>query len=311
MSTPANLRSLTLAALVFASVVAVATAAKDAPFDAKRSYTFAQNAGAFEFKGDTLVLKNVSATLYFGDGQFGQVFNSDFVKLWNQKPDSFAVTAPYAVLHVLAESGSEIVLGLGNPRIGGSNITYAATVVSGAPSSTRSACTLFIDPSRRAAASAASGKTPINKRDREARETIATFKQKAPGIEKFFKNAAGWAVFPSIAKGGFIVGGARGDGVVYKNDEVIGYTVLSQGTIGLQIGGQAYSELIFFEDEAALNHFKSGNAEFSAQGSAVAVTAGASADAKYAEGVAVFTMTSGGAMLEASLGGQGFSFEEK
>ncbi len=89
------------------------------------------------------------------------------------------------------------------------------------------------------------------------------------------------------------------------------YTVLSQGTIGLQIGGQAYSELIFFEHEAALNHFKSGNAEFSAQGSAVAVTAGASADAKYAEGVAIFTMTSGGAMLEASLGGQGFSFEEK
>ncbi len=310
-SMPANLRSLSLAALVFTSVIVVSAAAKDAPFDAKRSYVFAQNAGGFTVKGDTLVLQDVASTLYFGDGQFGQVFNSDFVKLWNQKPDSFADTAPHAVLRVLAESGSEIVLGLANPRVKGADIMYDITVVSGAPSSTRSACTLFIDPSRAAAVSAASGTEPINKRDREARETIAKFKQKDPGIEKFFKTAAGWAVFPSIAKGGFIVGGARGDGVVYKNDEVIGYTVLSQGTIGLQIGGQAYSELIFFEHEAALNHFKSGNAEFSAQGSAVAVTAGASADAKYAEGVAIFTMTSGGAMLEASLGGQGFSFEEK
>ena len=310
MSTRTNVRSLFLTALVFASVIVVSAAAKDAPFDAKRDYVFAQNASGFKFKGDTLVLQNVASTLYFGDGQFGQVFNGEFVKLWNSSPDSFGDTAPYAVLRVLSESGGEIVLGLASPRVKGADITYDATVVSGAPSSAKSACTLFIDPSRSAAAVPASS-TAINDRDREARKTIAKFKEKDAGIEKFFKSATGWAVFPSIAKGGFIVGGARGDGVVYKDDEVIGYSVLSQGTIGLQIGGQSYSELVFFEDEAALNHFKTGNAEFSAQGSAVAVTAGASADAKYAEGVAVFTMAEGGAMLEASLGGQGFSFEKK
>jgi lipid-binding SYLF domain-containing protein len=158
---------------------------------------------------------------------------------------------------------------------------------------------------------AAAAREPINKRDREARDVIAKFKEKDPSLEKFFNDAAGWVVFPTIAKGGFIVGGARGDGVVYKNDEVIGYSVVSQGTIGLQIGGQTYSEIVFFQDEPALNHFKAGNAEFSAQASAVAVTAGASADAGYAEGVAIFTMAKGGAMLEASIGGQGFSFEEK
>lgn len=152
---------------------------------------------------------------------------------------------------------------------------------------------------------------PINDRDREARDVIAKFKQKDPGLDRFFREASGWAVFPTIAKGGLIVGGARGDGVVYKNDQLIGYTTVSQGTIGLQVGGQTYSEIIFFEDEAALEHFKSGNAEFSGQVSAVAITAGASADAGYAEGVAVFTMAKGGAMLEASIGGQGFSYTPK
>ena len=155
MSTRTNLRSLFLASLVLASVIVVSAAAKDAPFDAKRSYVFAQNAGGFEFKGNSLVLQDVASTLYFGDGQFGQVFNSDFVRLWNASPHSFADTAPYAVLRVLAESGSEIVLGLANPRVRGADITYDITVVSGAPSSTRSACTLFIDPSRAAAVSAA------------------------------------------------------------------------------------------------------------------------------------------------------------
>ena len=152
---------------------------------------------------------------------------------------------------------------------------------------------------------------PINDRDREARAVVAKFKEKDPSLDRFFRDSAGWAVFPTIAKGALIVGGARGDGVVYENDQLIGYTTVTQGTIGLQVGGQAYSEIIFFEDEAALIHFKSGNAEFSGQVSAVAITAGAAATAGYAEGVAVFTMAKGGAMLEASIGGQGFSYEDK
>jgi len=301
MNTRTQVRSLSLAA--FAAVVAASVATAQAPFDAKGSYVFAQNAHGFKFDGGTLVLQNVAATVYFGDGKFGQVANRDFVKHWS------AEKSPYAVLRT---GGEEIVLGLSNPKITGSDITYSVIVVSGAANASKVACTLFIDPSRGAAGPAATAsKEPINKRDRAAREVIAKFKLKDSSLEVFFKTAAGWAVFPTIAKGGFIIGGARGDGVVYQNDEVIGYTVVTQGTIGLQIGGQTYSEIVFFEDTAALNHFKAGNAEFSAQVSAVAVTAGASANAGYAEGVAIFTMAKGGAMLEASIGGQGFSFEAK
>ncbi len=301
MNTHTHGRSLSLAALAAVVVASVATA--QAPFDAMGSYVFAQNAHGFKLNGGTLVLQDVASTLYFGDGQFGQVANRDFVKHWS------AGKTPWAVLRT---GGEEIVLGLGSPKIDGSDITYTATVVSGAADASKGACTLFIDPSRSAAASAAApAKEPINKRDREAREVIAKFKEKDSSLAKFFKDAAGWAVFPTIAKGGFIVGGARGDGVVYRKDQVIGYAVVTQGTIGLQIGGQTYSEIVFFEDTAALNHFKAGNAELSAQASAVAVTAGASADAGYAQGVAIFTMAKGGAMLEASIGGQGFSFEER
>ncbi len=302
MITHSDIRSLSLAAVAAVVVTSVATA--QAPFDAKASYLFAQNAQGFKLNGGTLVLYDVASTIYFKrDGQFGQVTNRDFVKHWS------AGETPYAVLLVGAE---EIVVDLGSPKINGSDITYTATVVSGAANASEGACTLFIDSSRSAPApTATAAKEPINKRDREAREVIAKFKLKDPALERFFKEAAGWAVFPTIAKGGFIVGGARGDGVVYQKDEVIGYSVVSQGTIGLQIGGQTYSEIVFFEDTAALNHFKAGNAELSAQASAVAVTAGASADAGYAAGVAIFTMAKGGAMLEASIGGQGFSFEEK
>jgi len=301
MNTRTHVRSLSLAALAAVVVASVATA--KAPFDAMGSYVFAQNAHGFKFDGGTLVLRNVASTMYFGDGQFGQIPNRDFVKHWS------AGKTPWAVLRT---GGEEIVLGLGSPKIDGPDITYSATVVSGAANASKGACTLFIDPSRSAAASAATaGREPINKRDREAREVIAKFRLKDSSLERFFKNAAGWAVFPTIAKGGFIVGGARGDGVVYQKDQVIGYSVVTQGTIGLQFGGQIYSEIVFFEDKAALNHFKAGNAELSAQASAVAVTAGASADAGYAQGVAIFTMAKGGAMLEASIGGQGFSFEEK
>jgi lipid-binding SYLF domain-containing protein len=144
-----------------------------------------------------------------------------------------------------------------------------------------------------------------------AAATIAEFKRVDPSLDKFFSTAAGWAVFPTVAKGGLIVGGARGEGVVFEGGRAVGYTVLSQGTVGAQIGGQAYSELIFFRDAVALQHFKGGNSEFSAQASAVAASAGASADADYSEGVIIFTMARGGLMLEASIGGQHFSYSPK
>ncbi|UCD76153.1 MAG: hypothetical protein JSV91_04365 [Phycisphaerales bacterium] len=140
---------------------------------------------------------------------------------------------------------------------------------------------------------------------------VARFKDEDPGLLEFFDNAHGYAVFPSVGKGGIGLGGAFGRGELFEGGEVVGFCALTQATIGLQLGGQAYSELIFFEHQHSLEDFKSGTFEFAAQASAVAVTAGASADADYEHGVAVFTMTKGGLMYEASIGGQKFSFVPK
>lgn len=140
---------------------------------------------------------------------------------------------------------------------------------------------------------------------------ILDLKMKDPGIQKFFDDSAGYAVFPGVGKGGIIIGGAFGRGLVLVNEQVDGYTSLSQATIGFQLGGQKYSQFIFFKDETALEHFKRGNFEFGAQASAVLVVLGASADADYDAGVAVFTVAQGGLMFEGSIGGQRFSYEPK
>ncbi len=142
----------------------------------------------------------------------------------------------------------------------------------------------------------------------EAAETIAAFKNKDAGINIFFDKAHGYAIFPTVAKGGMGIGGAYGKGEVYERGTRIGASSLTQLTIGFQLGGQAYSEIIFFKDKATLDNFTSGNFAFSAQASAVAITAGASADADYSNGVAIFTLAKGGLMYEASVGGQKFSF---
>lgn len=140
---------------------------------------------------------------------------------------------------------------------------------------------------------------------------ILDIKRADPGIETFFENAAGYAVFPSVGKGGFVVGGAYGKGLVIVNEQVDGYTKMTQATVGLQLGGQKYAQFIFFRDQAALEHFKRGNFEFGAQVSAVAITKGASRDANYDKGVVVFTVAGGGLMVEGTIGGQKFSYEPK
>jgi len=142
-------------------------------------------------------------------------------------------------------------------------------------------------------------------------QTIDRFKQQDPSLKRFFRSAYGYAVFPTVAKGGVGVGGAYGKGELFEGGQATGYCDLSQGSIGFQLGGQAYSELIFFQTKQALDRFKSGNFAFSAQASAVAATAGASADADYESGVAVFTQAKGGLMYEASIGGQKFDFEPR
>jgi lipid-binding SYLF domain-containing protein len=148
-----------------------------------------------------------------------------------------------------------------------------------------------------------------NVKNPDVAEAVTNFKNKDPKMKVFFSKAYGYAVFPTVAKGGIGIGGAYGTGEVYKKGKLIGTTSLSQITIGFQLGGQAYSEIIFFKDKRALNHFTSGNFEFNAQASAIAVTTGASADADYNNGVAIFTLAKGGLMYEASVGGQKFSFD--
>jgi len=137
---------------------------------------------------------------------------------------------------------------------------------------------------------------------------IAKFKEKDPGMEKIFSDAVGYAVFPTVGKGAIGVGGARGKGWVYQGGAIVGKTTLTQVTIGLQLGGQAYSEIVFFQTRQALDNFKLGHLKLDAQASAIALTARASADLAYRNGVAIVTMAKGGLMYEASVGGQKFSY---
>src|SRR5210317_1228521 len=116
-------------------------------------------------------------------------------------------------------------------------------------------------------------------------DTVTAFRN-AGETSGFFNSAYGYAVFPTIGKGGIGIGGAHGSGKVYRQGKAIGTSKMTQVTIGLQLGGQAYSQIIFFEDEAALNNFTSGNFEFGAQATAVAITAGVSAEANTGGGTA-------------------------
>ncbi|HET7470728.1 MAG TPA: YSC84-related protein [Gemmatimonadales bacterium] len=137
---------------------------------------------------------------------------------------------------------------------------------------------------------------------------IAKFKEKDPGMEKIFSDAVGYAVFPTVGKGAIGIGGARGKGWVYQGGAIVGKSTLTQVSIGLQLGGQAYSEIVFFQTRQALDNFKLGHLKLDAQASAVALTARASADLAYRNGVAIVTMAKGGLMYEASVGGQKFSY---
>ena len=165
----------------------------------------------------------------------------------------------------------------------------------------------------------------------KATATIRTFKAKDPGLRQFFDTAHGYAVFPTVGKGGFFVGGAFGRGQVYVGSAVTGDTSLSQISFGFQLGGEAFSEIIFFETRAAYDNFASGKLHFSAQAQAVAIVAGAQAQTGttgtssgagvpgsskqfrgiYNNGMAVFTYIKGGLMYEASVAGQRFTFEPK
>lgn len=159
-------------------------------------------------------------------------------------------------------------------------------------------------------------------------DTIEVFEGAIVG--DFFENSYGYAVFPKIGKAGIGIGGAHGKGRVYVGGDHVGDTKMTQLSVGFQLGGQAFSQIIFFEDERAFQEFSSGNFEFGAQAQAVALTAGASAAATttgtsagasggendaatvggYHKGMAIFTVVKGGLMYEASVGGQKFSYSD-
>ena len=127
-------------------------------------------------------------------------------------------------------------------------------------------------------------------------------------MQSLFDNSYGYVIFPNVGKGAIGIGGAAGNGAVYHKGTLIGMASMKQVSVGFQWGGQAYREVIFFENASAFDRFKSDNFELAAQASAVAVTKGASVNVKYRGGVMVFTQKKGGLMYEASVGGQKFNF---
>lgn len=143
----------------------------------------------------------------------------------------------------------------------------------------------------------------------EVESTIAKFKTEHEAVDAYMTSAHGYAVFPSVGKGGIGVGGAFGRGQVFEGGKMVGYSKLTAASIGFQLGGQKFSEIIFFESEGAFSKFKSGEFGFDANASAVAATAGAAAKADYKNGVAVFVIADAGLMYEASIGGQQFKYE--
>jgi lipid-binding SYLF domain-containing protein len=141
-----------------------------------------------------------------------------------------------------------------------------------------------------------------------AHATVARFEAEDPGIQPFFETCYGYVVFPTVGKGGFWVGGARGKGLVYERGALVGTATMTQLTAGAQIGGQSYSQILFFEDARAMRRFKAGSIELGAQVSAVAIERGVAATATYDDGLVVFTLAAKGLMAEATVAGQRFVF---
>jgi lipid-binding SYLF domain-containing protein len=142
----------------------------------------------------------------------------------------------------------------------------------------------------------------------ECSQAIANFKNADPDIQNLMNTSAGYAVFPNVGKGGFIIGGAHGKGLVFENGAATGEATMTQASIGAQAGGQSFAELILFQTSSALNNFKSSNFEMSAGVSGVVAAQGAAKVAKYNDGVAVFTLPKKGLMAEAAVGGQKFKY---
>ena len=143
---------------------------------------------------------------------------------------------------------------------------------------------------------------------KKAGQAIEELKRVDPGLDRFFDHAVGYAVFPTVGKGAIGIGGAHGTGVLYEKGIPTGKASITQLTVGPQLGGQAYTEVIFFKTKKVLKDFKKGEYAVAAEVSAVVAASGASANAKYVDDVSIFALPKGGAMAEASVGGQKFTY---
>ncbi len=152
------------------------------------------------------------------------------------------------------------------------------------------------------------GKTEL---EQKAQAAVSRAKSNDATLGDVLRRCPGYAVFPTIGKGGVGVGGAYGKGVLYESGAMVGYCDMTQGTVGLQLGGQTYTEIIAFQSREALDRFKGGKFSFEAQATAVALKSGAAANASFTNNVAVFTTDEAGLMVEASIGGQGFSYQPR
>ena len=142
----------------------------------------------------------------------------------------------------------------------------------------------------------------------DSKEAKAAFIKTDPSMKNLFASSYGYAIFPNIGKGAVGVGGAAGNGVVYEKGKLVGTAKMLQISVGFQFGGQAYREVIFFENKDALDHFKDNKIEFTGQVSAIAAKNDASANTQYRDGVKVFTEGKNGLMVEAAIGGQKFTY---
>ena len=157
---------------------------------------------------------------------------------------------------------------------------------------------------------------PASREDKAALVAAATtrwqqMRQEDPALGALVQRSYGYALFPDVGKGGLGVGGAYGRGVVYERGQHIGYSDLTQGTVGVQAGGQSFSELLVFENKAALERFKAGRIGFAADASAVVLKSGVATNANFVDGVAVVVQPIGGVMVEAAIGGQQFTYQAK
>ena len=145
----------------------------------------------------------------------------------------------------------------------------------------------------------------------QAQAMLREMKSQDSSLQGFLDRGYGYVIFPNVGKGGLVAGGAYGRGVVYRGNEMVGYADLSQASIGLQAGGQTFSELIVFENEDTFNKFTKSELQFGANVSAIALKTGAGSSATFKNGLAVFVMPKGGLMFEVSLSGQQFKYQPK